>query len=355
MDACSTSYLPPASHLATPPDSPTFGARPSTSLVSLTSPSTFEEAYEVLELIGSGGYGSVVKAARRSDGMVCAVKLISRANLNPHRLIKVQFCGDDSVPGMKSYGKSVCMVPVEVYALRRIVHDGIVGFVDLFQDEAFFYLAMEYHGSEWLGGDLSHKDFTAGSPPNTPVSPYSSPLIRRSSSDLYQCIEEHRVLSEDVARYVFAQIVETVQSLLDHGIVHCDLKDQNFCIDSNWKVKLIDFGSAVIFDPETSRPPLLKGLVGTRRFSAPEILKGEWYDPVYSEVWALGIILSVLLTGDIPFSSEEGAMSGERPLPRNKISREARDLMSRCLEIDVNKRIKLESLRSHPWLRSAFA
>lgn len=143
------------------------------------------------------------------------------------------------------------------------------------------------------------QDYTAGSPPHLPHSPYSSPLIRRTSSDLYQCIEEHRRISEDVARYIFAQMVEIVQSLLDHGIVHCDLKvgaartkyvesglilgllqDQNFCIDHFWKVcvivseflrgrvahlsfrsqvKLIDFGSAVIFDPETSRPPLLKG------------------------------------------------------------------------------------------------
>ena len=124
-------------------------------------------------------------------------------------------------------------------------------------------------------------------------------------------------------------------------------QDQNFCIDYHWKVKLIDFGSAVIFDPDTSRPPLLKGthsprrepfadshppstgLVGTRRFSAPEILKGDWYDSVHSEVWALGIILSILLTGEIPFSSEEGAKAGELPLPRTKIGREARDLMSR--------------------------
>ncbi|KAL8283916.1 hypothetical protein RQP46_005348 [Phenoliferia psychrophenolica] len=323
------------------------------------SPTTFDSLYEVIEIIGHGGYGSVVKARRRLDGWICAVKLINRATLHANRLIKVQFCGDDSVPGMKIYGNSIRMVPVEVYALRRIVHEGVVGFQDLCEDEKYFYLCMEYHGSEWAGGDQSHKvrfifahqisairDYTEGSSPHAPVaSPYSTPLIRRSSSDLYQCIEENRRIPEDISRYIFAQIVDIVQSLLD----------QNLTIDSCWKVKLVDFGSAVIFDPETSRPPLLKGLVGTRRFSAPEVLKGEWYDPVHSEVWALGIILSILLTGEIPFSSEEGAKAGERPLPRCKIGREARDLMSRCLEQDLNRRMRLEDLRTHPWLARAFA
>lgn len=162
-------------------------------------------------------------------------------------------------------------------------------------------------------------------------------------------------MPEEVARYIFARMLETVESLLDHGIVHCDIKDQNLTVDAQWKVKLIDFGSAVIFDPETSRPPLLKGLVGTRRFAAPEILKGEWYDPLYAEVWSLGIVLAILVTGDIPFSSEEGAKAGERPLPRTKVHADARDLLGRCLEMEVSKRIRLEEMRHHPWMRSAFA
>lgn len=40
-----------------------------------------------------------------------------------------------------------------------------------------------------------------------------------------------------VARYIFAQMLETVESLLDHGIVHCDIKDQNLTVDAQWKVR----------------------------------------------------------------------------------------------------------------------
>lgn len=122
---------------------------PAATPVPSTSTISFESMYEVLELIGHGGYGSVVKAARRSDGMVVAVKLISRATLNAHRLIKVQFCGDNSVAGMKAYGKAVRMIPTEVYAIRRIVHEGVVGFVDLLEDDKFFYLVRPFSGVTW--------------------------------------------------------------------------------------------------------------------------------------------------------------------------------------------------------------
>lgn len=106
---------------------------------------------------------------------------------------------------------------------------------------------------------------------------------------------------------------------------------------------------------QNSALTLRAGLVGTRRFAAPEILKGEWYDPLYAEVWSLGIVLAILITGDIPFSSEEGAKAGERPLPRTKVHADARDLLGRCLEMEVSKRIRLEEMRHHPWMRSAFA
>ena len=138
-----TAYVP-SHRLPTPPDSPDSFSRSTTSpsfSSAVTPPrSKFEALYEVIELIGHGGYGSVVKARRRSDGYEVAVKLIDRRTLHSHRLIKVQFCGDDSVKGMKEYGKSIRMVPVEVYAIRRIVSDGVVSFVDLFEDESFFYL-----------------------------------------------------------------------------------------------------------------------------------------------------------------------------------------------------------------------
>ncbi|KAM0753280.1 kinase-like protein [Meredithblackwellia eburnea MCA 4105] len=341
--------------LLTPPDSPN-AEQPQSPASSISDPwdgfPCVNEYYTFFEKIGNGGYGEVWKAERTSDGKNVAVKMIPKRKMHPHRFIKVQFCEDSTQPGLAFYGNSVQMVPVEVYALRRIVSDGVVSFIDIFEDDSFFFLVMEYHGSPWKGALIVILHLIKKGP--TPVYRPSPQALPVSSSDLYQCLEEHRQLPEVIARYCFAQLIDTVQTLLDHGIIHCDLKDQNMCIDRNWKVKLVDFGSAIIFDPETMRPPLLKGLVGTRRFSAPEVLLDQWYDPVVAEVWSLGIILSILLTGDIPFSSEAGVKAGERPLPKCKIPAEARDLMGRCLETDPTQRIRLADLRHHPWLRSAF-
>lgn len=61
---------------------------------------------------------------------------------------------------------------------------------------------------------------------------------RRASYDLFECIEQskHKRLSENQARYIFAQVVEAVHYLNSQGITHCDIKDENLVIDSELKV-----------------------------------------------------------------------------------------------------------------------
>ena len=62
---------------------------------------------------------------------------------------------------------------------------------------------------------------------------------RRPSYDLFECIEQskHKRLSENHARYIFAQVVEAVYYLNGQGITHCDIKDENLVIDSEYKVR----------------------------------------------------------------------------------------------------------------------
>lgn len=72
-----------------------------------------------------------------------------------------------------------------------------------------------------------------------PPSPAARPnFSRRPSYDLFECIEQskHKRLSENNARYVFAQVVEAVYYLETQGITHCDIKDENLVIDAEFKV-----------------------------------------------------------------------------------------------------------------------
>lgn len=63
-------------------------------------------------------------------------------------------------------------------------------------------------------------------------------FTRRASHDLFECIEQtpNKRLSEDQARYIFAQVVEAACYLDSQGITHRDIKDENLIIDGNLKV-----------------------------------------------------------------------------------------------------------------------
>jgi hypothetical protein len=190
---------------------------------------------------------------------------------------------------------------------------------------------------------------------------------RRPSHDLFECIEQsqHKRLPESHARHIFAQVIEAVAYLDAHGVTHRDIKDENLVIDDQFRVKLIDFGSAVVADPSRPRPTY-DLFFGTTAYAAPEILRREPYLAAPAEVWTLGVLLSFLLTGASPFQTERDAHAGRirlKPPPAGAevapgphglgLSAEALDLMSRCLVVEPEYRSSIQELRSHPWLRGA--
>ncbi|EKM54284.1 uncharacterized protein PHACADRAFT_258031 [Phanerochaete carnosa HHB-10118-sp] len=181
---------------------------------------------------------------------------------------------------------------------------------------------------------------------------------RRPSYDLFECIEQskHKRLSENHARYVFAQVVEAVSYLNSQGITHCDIKDENLVIDAEYRVKLIDFGSAVIADPYAPAPYYTL-FFGTTAYASSEILRKAPYRAAPAEVWTLGVLLSYLLTGHSPFPTEQDAVDGRVVVRERggagKISRAALNLMARCLERDPERRTDIAEIRGHRWLQGA--
>jgi serine/threonine protein kinase len=91
------------------------------------------------------------------------------------------------------------------------------------------------------------------------------------------------------------KILKGLEYLHSIGVAHRDIKFENIILDGK-EPKFIDFGlSKVFIEGETSRER-----IGTMAYSSPEILLGCNHD-ISTDVWSLGIVLHVLLTGDYPF------------------------------------------------------
>ncbi|GAA5869331.1 hypothetical protein JCM3774_004208 [Rhodotorula dairenensis] len=338
------------------------------------------ERYHLVEEIGVGGSGFCLKIQRRSDDRIFAAKLIAKDRIARSALIRTSRWG--SVPhGFQAEEDGSVVVPVEAWALRRVSHANVCGFEELFADATFYYLVMEHHGTSWQTSPPAvtlppsppitppghYLDLNPSAPSSAPSSALPSPsllspasfgahppppLLRRSSSDLFEAVERHRNFSEHLARHIFVQILAAVCDLARTGIIHRDLKDENITLaEDTLQVKLVDFGSCVLFNPQ-GPPPIQAGrrFYGTWTYAAPEVFTGEAYSMFPAEIWSLGVLLHVLLTGENPFTSAADARAGRRARTKVELSEAALHLIDSCLAVDSARRISLAGLASHPWV-----
>lgn len=202
---------------------------------------------------------------------------------------------------------------------------------------------------------------------------------RGRGNSVYDFLEWHAgPIPEVIARHLFAQMVGAVGALHAEGIAHCDLKLENFLIDRHLRVKLVDFGSAVLTrgvncnnaidetndihginesndTNDNNAIPMfhLSQFRGTLNYAAPEILSGRWYHAAPTDVWTLGIILSELLTG-CPRSTPLLYASMDSGDALDACSMEVQDLLlDRCLNYVPTVRATVRELMAHPWLRGA--
>jgi calcium-dependent protein kinase len=119
---------------------------------------------------------------------------------------------------------------------------------------------------------------------------------------LYDQICNLEQWNEKQAAELIRQLISSVCYCHDKNIAHRDIKPENILLEKSTKegkafdIKLVDFGMAKYFDKLKKYQEKL----GSPLYMAPEIVRGESYD-MKCDIWSLGIILYILLSGSVPF------------------------------------------------------
>ncbi|TNN12123.1 Peripheral plasma membrane protein [Schistosoma japonicum] len=185
------------------------------------------------------------------------------------------------------------------------------------------------------------------------------------------------VYSEAVASHYLRQILEAVHYCHENNIIHRDLKPHCVVLaskENSAPVKLGGFGLATHLNLDTNQvsgdSPITVdqeifvslrsdqcGRIGTPHYMAPEMIRHEPYGKAV-DAWGCGVLLFLLLSGSLPFYGTRDVLftqivSGRyhrQPQVWNMISPEARDLVSRLLEVDPTQRLTIKEALRHPWI-----
>lgn len=101
------------------------------------------------------------------------------------------------------------------------------------------------------------------------------------NGEIFDLISKQRRLSEENAREKFWQIISAVDYLHNFNIVHRDLKAENLLLDSNFQIKLADFGFSNFF----AHNETLNTFCGSPPYAAPEVFEGKRYAGPEIDIW----------------------------------------------------------------------
>uniref|UniRef100_A0A7N5KKM5 non-specific serine/threonine protein kinase n=1 Tax=Ailuropoda melanoleuca TaxID=9646 RepID=A0A7N5KKM5_AILME len=173
-----------------------------------------------------------------------------------------------------------------------------------------------------------------------------------SGGEIFDHLVAHGRMAEKEARRKFKQIVAAVYFCHCRNIVHRDLKAENLLLDANLNIKIADFGFSNLFTPGQ----LLKTWCGSPPYAAPELFEGKEYDGPKVDIWSLGVVLYVLVCGALPFDGSTlqnlraRVLSGKFRIPFF-MSTECEHLIRHMLVLDPNKRLSMEQICKHKWMK----
>jgi serine/threonine protein kinase/tetratricopeptide (TPR) repeat protein len=250
----------------------------------------FAGRYQLIEEIGRGGMGKVLKALDTKVQAKVALKVV-RSDIRERPKMIERFRN-------------------ELKLARQITHKNVCRMYDLGEEEGTVFISMEYVPGESLDKIIR---MTGPLPPETVIN-----YCRQIGEGL---AEAHKL-----------------------GVVHRDLKPHNIMIDEGGTVKIMDFGIARSI--ETKGLTKDGALIGTPEYMSPEQAQGKSADN-RSDMYALGIVMYEMLTGKVPFSGDTPfaialKQKDEAPVPPialdDRILEPLNSIVMKCLEKDPAKR-----------------
>ena len=205
--------------------------------------------YELLQRIGSGGMSVVYKAKDRALGRIVAIKMMHES-----------FTSDEGF--LKRFQQ-------EAHAAANLAHPNIVTVHDIGQDGFKHFIVMEFVEGQTLKQIIRSYD--------------GQPMPINRALDL------------------IIQVCNGIGYAHRANLVHCDVKPQNVIVTVDERVKVADFGIARAISTTTQQQ--VSQIWGTPQYFSPEQAAGDAPSPA-SDVYAIGIMLFEMLTGQLPFAAE---------------------------------------------------
>nr|XP_046161359.1 ribosomal protein S6 kinase beta-1-like isoform X1 [Oncorhynchus gorbuscha] len=265
------------------------------------------ECFELLRVLGKGGYGKVFqvrKVSGATSGKIFAMKVLKKAMIVRN-------------------AKDTAHTKAERNILEEVKHPFIVDLIYAFQTGGKLYLILEY----------------------------------LSGGELFMQLEREGILVEDKACFYLAEISMALGHLHQKGIIYRDLKPENIMLNNNGHIKLTDFGlcKESIHDGTVTHT-----FCGTIEYMAPEILMRSGHNRAV-DWWSLGALMYDMLTGAPPFTGENRKKTIDKILKCKLnlppyLTQEARDLLKKLLKRNASLRLgagpgDASEIQSHPFFR----
>lgn len=266
--------------------------------------------YILGDLLGSGSYGVVKEGAEIASRKRVAVKI-----MHSRRLMKI--------PGGEEAVRN------EIRIQKSLSHPNITCLYGAFAcpSKGKLYIIQEYSG----GGNLQ---------------------------ELIESAPDRKLPLCQCQRY-FQGLISGLEYLHNLGIVHRDIKPENLLIGQNDTLKVTDFGVAEFQDEITNGK--VSKTQGSPAFQPPEMASGTIHFSSYAaDVWASGITLYFVSTGNYPFNGDsiydlfENIAKGDFNLPIG-IDEDLGDLIQNILQTEPAKRFTLQQIKDHRWMKKILA